>query len=58
MTLKDNATFKRKLICNLKNDIRNLVNFYANIRKSNDLHFDRMLLSKAYEYLDEKSQKS
>ena len=58
MTLRYNATFKRKLICNLKNDIRNLVNFYANIRKSEDLHFDRMLLSKAYEYLDEKSQKS
>ena len=58
MTLKDNAKFKGELICGLKKDIRNLVNFYANSRKSENLHFDRILLSKAFEDLDEKVQKS
>ena len=58
MTPKGDAKLKGKLTRGLKNDIRNLVNFHANSRKSEDLHFDRMLLSKAYEYLDEKSQKS
>ena len=54
MTLKGNAKFKGELICGLKKDIRNLVNFYANSRKSENLHFDRILLSKAYEDLDGK----
>ena len=58
MTLKDDAKFKGKLICGLKNDIRNLVNFHASSRKSENLHFDRILLSKAYKDLDEKVQKS
>ena len=58
MTLKGDAKFKRKLTCGLKNDIRYLVNFQARIRKSENLHFDRLLLSKAYKVLDEKVQKS
>ena len=58
MTLKGDAKFKRKLTCGLKNDIKNLLNFQASSRKSQNLHFDRMLLSKAYKYLDEKIQKS
>ena len=58
MTLKGGAKFKEKLICGLKKDIRNLVNFYMNSRKSENLHFDRILLPKAYEGLDEKVQKS
>ena len=58
MTLKDNAKFKGKLTCGLKNDIRNLVNFHASSRKSEHLCFDRMLLSKVYKDLDEKIQKS
>ena len=58
MTLKGNAKLKGKLICDLKKEIRNLVNFYANSRKSENLHFDRILLSKAYEDLDGKIQKS
>ena len=50
--------YKGKLICGLKNNIRNLVNFYANSRKSENLHFDQILLSKAYKDLDEKIQES
>ena len=54
MTQKGDAQFKGKLTCGLKNDIRNLVNFRATSRKSENLHFDRLLLSKAYKVLDEK----
>ena len=48
MTLKGDAIFNEKLTDGLKNDIRNLVNFYVNSRKSEYLHFDRFLLSIAY----------
>ena len=58
MTLKDNAKIKRKLTCDLKNVLRNLVNFHASSRKSGNLHFDGFLLSKAYKDLDEKVQNS
>ena len=55
MTQKCDTKFKRKLTCGLK---INLVNFYASSRKSENLHFDGLLLSKAYKYLDEKVKKS
>ena len=58
MTLKDDAKFKGKLTRGLKNDIRNLVNFHASCRKSDNLHFNGLILSKAYEVLDEKVQMS
>ena len=58
MTLKVDAKFKGKLTLALKNDIRNLVSFHARSRKSGNLHFDQLLLSKAYKYLDENVQKS
>ena len=58
MTLKSVAKFKGKLTCGSKNDIRNLVNFDVSSRKSKNLHFDRILLSKAHKNLDEKVQKS
>ena len=58
MTLKDDAKFKGKLKCGLKNDIRNLVNFHASSQKSQNLHFDWILFSKAYKDLDEKVQNS
>ena len=54
MTLKSNAKFKEKLTRSLKNDKRNLVSFYASSRKSENFHFDGILLSKAYNVLDEK----
>ena len=36
---------KKKLTRDLKNVIRNLVNFHASSRKSENLHFDVLLLS-------------
>ena len=58
MTLKDDVKFKGKLIYGSKKDIRNLVNFRASSRKSENLRFDWVLLSKAYKDLDEKVQES
>ena len=58
MTLKGDAEFKGKLTRGLKNDMRNLVNFHVSSRKYENLHFDGLLLSKAYKVLDEKVQKS
>ena len=58
MTLKSDATFKEKFTGDLKNDIRNLVNFHASSLKSENFHFDGLVLSKAYKVLDEKVQKS
>ena len=58
MTLKSVAKFKGKLTCHMKNDITNLSNFHASSRKSENLHFDWILLSNAYEDLDEKVLKS
>ena len=57
MTLKGDAKFKGKLTRGLKNDIRNLVNFHATSGKSENLHFDGLVLFKAYNVLDEKLQK-
>ena len=34
MTLKDDAKFEEKLTCGLKNDMRNLANFYKITFKS------------------------
>ena len=51
MTLTGDAIFKEKLTDGLKNDIRNLVNFHASSRKSENLHFDWLVI-------DEKVQKS
>ena len=42
MTLKGVAKF---MTCGLKNNIRNLVTFHATSRKSENLHFDQILLS-------------
>ena len=58
MKLKGDAKFKEKLTRGLKNDIKNLVNFHGISQKSENLHVDRILLSKAYKALDEKVQKS
>ena len=58
MTLKCDAKFKGKLNCGLKNDLRNFFNFQASSGKSGNLHFDRLLLIKAYKDLNEKIQKN
>ena len=57
-TGKFEGKFEGKLIRGLKNDERNLVNFHASSRNCKHLHFDGLLLSKAYKVLDEKVQKS
>ena len=46
MTLKSDPNFEEKLTFCLKNDMRNLVNFNLNSRKSKNLHFDGIFLSK------------
>ena len=58
MTLKGDANFKGKLTCGLKNDIMNLANFEATRQRSENLHFDWILLSEAYKDLDEKIKKN
>ena len=57
MTLHGDVKFKGKLNHGLKNDIRNLINFHASSQKSGHLHFDSLLLSKAYNVLDEKCKR-
>ena len=54
MKLKSNAEFKGKLTRRLENDIKNLVDFYVSSRMFENLHFNGLLLSKAYEFLGEK----
>ena len=58
MKLTGNAKFKRKRTCGLKNNMMSLVNFHASSWMYRNLHFDIFLLSKAYEDLDKKGQKS
>ena len=41
-----------------KNDIQNLLNFHVISQKSENLHFDELLLSQACKISDEKVQKS
>ena len=48
MTLKIDAKFAEKLTVGFENDIRNLVNFNTSSGKSENLHFDTLLLSKSY----------
>ena len=52
--LKNDAKFEKELTCALKNDMRNLINFHASSRKSENLHFDGLVLSKAFKVLDGK----
>ena len=58
MTLKSDAKFEEKLTLGSKNNMTNLVNFNATIGKSENLHFDLLLLSKAYKVSAKKVQKS
>ena len=48
MTLKSDAKFEEKMSLGSKNDLRNLVNFNASSGKSENVHFDVLLLSKVY----------
>ena len=48
MTLKSDAMFDKKLTLDFKNDMKNLVNFDSSSGKSENLHFDGLVLSKVY----------
>ena len=48
MTMKSDAKFEEKQTSGSKNDTRNLVNYNASSGKSENLHFDVLLLSIAY----------
>ena len=48
MTVENDAKFEEKLALGFKNDITKLVNFNASSGKSENLHFDVLLLSIAY----------
>ena len=58
MTLKSYAKFEGKLTLGSKNDMRNLVNLNASSGKSENLHFDVLLLSIAYKVSAKKVQKN
>ena len=58
MAVSGDGKFKGKMTHGLKNNIRNLVNFYASSQKSESFYFDGLLLSQACNVLDEKLQKS
>ena len=58
MRLKSDAKFEEKLTLDSKNDMRNLVNFNASSVKSENLHFDMLLLSTAYKVSGKKVQKN
>ena len=55
MTLKSDAKFEEKLTLGLKNDMRNLVNFNVSSGKSENFHFNVLLLSIAYKVSAKKS---
>ena len=48
MKLKSDVKFEEKLTLDSKNDMRNLVKFNGSSGKSGNLHFDMLLLPKAY----------
>ena len=57
MTLKIDVKFEEKLTLGSKNDMRNLFNFNASSGKSENLHFDVVLLfSIAYKVLAKKNR--
>ena len=58
MTLKRDAMFEEKLTLGSKNDMRTLVNFNVSSGKSENLHFDGLLFSIAYEVSTKMVQKS
>ena len=58
MSLKSDAKFEGKLTLSSKNYMKNLMNFNASSGKSENLHFDVLLLSIAYKVLAKKVQKN
>ena len=48
MTLTIDAKFDEKLTCGLKHDVRDLVEVHQTTEKSENLHFDGLLMLKIY----------
>ena len=57
MTLMSDAKFEEKLALGSKNDMTNLVNFNMSSGKSENLHFNVLLLLIAYKVSTKKVQK-
>ena len=57
MTLMNDAKFEEKLALGSKNDMTNLVNFNMSSGKSENLHFNVLLLLIAYKVSAKKVQK-
>ena len=58
MALESDAKFEEKLALGFQNYMTNLVNFNASSGKSENLHFDVLLLSMAFQVPVKKVQKS
>ena len=58
MALESDAKFEEKLALGFQNYMTNLVNLNASSGKSENLHFDVLLLSMAYQVSVKKVQKS
>ena len=58
MRVESDAEFEEKLALGFKNDMMNLVNFNASSGKSENVHFEVLLLSIAYKVSAKKAQKS
>ena len=48
MAMKNDAKFEEDLTCQFKTGMRNLTNFDPSPRKSQNLHFNGLLLTKVY----------
>ena len=48
MTMKNDAKFEEELTCQFKIDMKNLTNFDPSTRKSQNMHFNGLLLTKVY----------
>ena len=48
MTMKNDAKFEEELTCQFKIDMKNLTNFDLSTRKSQNMHFNGLLLTKVY----------
>ena len=57
MTLMSDAKFEEKLALGSKNDMKNLVNFNTSNGKSENLHFNVLLLLISYKVSAKKVQK-
>ena len=58
MTLKSDTKFEEKLALGSKNAMRNLVNFNMSSSKSENLHFDVLILSITYKVSAKNVQKN